>query len=86
LIDHLTDADLVARIQAKLACGALPREGPLETFGGPSSGQPCSACDEKIATAEAELEASSADGQQRFFHPRCFHLLILERGPAASPN
>ena len=86
MIDHLTDADLVARIRAKLASDRLPKEGLLETFGGPSSGQPCSACDEKIIAAEAEIEASSADGRQRFFHPRCFNLLIFERKQTASSN
>jgi len=79
VITHLTDAELVARLRMKLAAGELPRKAPLETFGGPSSGQHCSACDERIAAAEAELEVYAGDAKQRYFHIRCFHLLTLER-------
>lgn len=86
MITHLTDADLLARIRAKLASGDLPVRGPLETFGGPSSGRECAACGERIAAAEAEIEASAVDGPQRFFHPRCFNLLTMERQRAASQN
>ena len=79
MIDHLTDADLLTRIWGKLASGELPRQGPRATFGGPSTGQRCSACDESIATPEAEIEVHSADDKRRFYHPRCFNLLTMER-------
>jgi len=80
VIGHLTDAELLARLRAKLASGDLPRQSPLETFGGPSCGQHCSGCDEYIAAAEVEIEVYAGDAKQRFFHVRCFHLLRLERG------
>jgi hypothetical protein len=80
VIGHLTDAELLARIRAKLASGDLSRQTPLETFGGPSAGQHCSGCDENIAAAEVEIEVYAGDAKQRFFHIRCFHLLRRERG------
>jgi RecA/RadA recombinase len=76
---HPSDTDLIARIRAKLASGSLPRGQALEMFGGPSSGQFCSACDERIAAAAAEIEVTGADLQQRFFHHRCYNLLAAER-------
>jgi hypothetical protein len=79
MITHLTDVELLSRIRAKLALGVLPRRSPLETFGGPSSGQHCCACGERIAAAEAEIEVYAGDAKHRFFHVRCFHLLTLER-------
>ena len=79
VIEHLTDADLLARLGAKLASGTLPRVIPTEVYGGPSAGRRCDGCDEVIAAAEAEIEVSSADFLQRFYHPRCFNLLTLLR-------
>jgi hypothetical protein len=79
LITHLTDTELVARIRAKLVSGQLSMSAPLTTFGGPSTGQSCSACDEPIAAAEAEIEVTGADVRQQFFHARCYNLLAVER-------
>lgn len=79
MIAHLTDADLLTRIRAKLAVGALPVDDPVEAFGGQSTGQSCAACDELIAAREAEIEVTSADVQPRFFHPRCYNMLAVER-------
>lgn len=79
MITHLADTDLLARIQAKLESGALPLSAPLTTYGGPSTGQSCAACDERIAAAEAEIEVTGADVRQRFFHARCYNVLASER-------
>lgn len=85
VIDHLTDTDLRSRVIAKLAAGKLPLEHAKQAWGGPSQGQRCSACDERIAAAEAELEAAAADGITRYFHPRCYHLLERERDMLGRP-
>jgi hypothetical protein len=77
LIQHLTDDDLRRRIEAKLASGTLST-ALQDTFGGPSAGQRCAACDEAIAAAEAEIEAERKGGAQ-YFHVRCYHLLRLAR-------
>jgi len=79
MITHLTDQDLLGRIGAKLDAGKLPLAHATETWGGPSAGQRCSGCDERIAAAEAEIEVSGADNITRYFHPRCFNLLSDER-------
>jgi hypothetical protein len=80
VITHLSDGELMARIQAKLASGVLPLAGPKTVLGGPSAGQRCAGCDEKIATAEAEIEVDGPDDQRRYFHGRCFTLLTGLRG------
>jgi hypothetical protein len=48
-------------------------------FGGPSIGQRCSACDEAIAAAEAEIEVERPDGAPQYFHARCYMLLKYAR-------
>jgi hypothetical protein len=77
MITHLTDDDLKSRIQSKLAVGALSRTVPTHTFGGLSTGQRCSGCDEPIAARETEIEPSN--GASQYFHVRCYHILTAER-------
>jgi hypothetical protein len=82
MISHLADDELRTRIEAKFASGALSRELPHETYGGPSAGQRCHACDEAIAAAEAEIEVGwSAATAAQYFHVRCYNLLRFAREP-----
>jgi hypothetical protein len=79
LIQHLNDDELRSRITAKLASGVLSLQSPDETFGGPSAGQRCSACDEAIAATEAEIEVERPDAPPQYFHARCYNLLRQAR-------
>jgi hypothetical protein len=79
LIQHLSDDELRTRITAKLASGVLAFQSPEEMFGGPSAGQRCSACDEVIEAAEAEIEVERRDAPPQYFHARCYALLRSAR-------
>ncbi len=69
---------VLERILAKLDAATLPAECPDRIWGGPATGQVCSACDERIAN-QLEIEAECVDGVRRFFHANCFAMLSLER-------
>jgi hypothetical protein len=74
----MTDDTLRARIRRKFSAGDLPTKPPLKTWGGYSTGETCSVCDVKI-TAVSEIEVDSADGRGRFYHVRCYQLLMEQR-------
>ena len=74
----MMDDTLREKIRRKFVMGALPVKAPLKTWGGCSTGETCAVCDVKI-TAVSEIEVDSADGRGRFFHVRCYQLLLDER-------
>jgi hypothetical protein len=78
----MDDTNLIRVIRAKLRSGALPRQRPVTTWGGPARGSVCAVCDAAIGPDGAEIEADSADGSNRFYHPACFKLLAAERARA----
>lgn len=75
----MTDGLLSERIWAKLLSGELPAGRPSRTWGGPSHGTLCAACDEAIGKGTAEIEVDSVDGRQRFYHVGCYVLLDVIR-------
>lgn len=74
----MMDDTLRARIRRKFASGDLPIKSPVKTWGGYSTGETCSVCDVKIV-AVSEIEVDSADGRGRFYHVRCYQLLVEQR-------
>jgi hypothetical protein len=71
----MTDGLLSEKIWAKLLSGELPAGRPATTWGGPSRGTVCAACDEAIDRGMAEIEVDSVDDRQRFYHIGCYGVL-----------
>jgi hypothetical protein len=72
---------LRALIRQKLADGRLPQNSIPRVWGGPSHGEVCDACDEKIGEAQFVMEGASTDQTKRAlqFHVECFHLWDADR-------
>jgi hypothetical protein len=77
----MTERPLTEKILAKLLSGELPMRRPSRTWGGPSEGDVCAACDEAIEKGTVEIEVDSADDRTRFYHVSCYGLLdAMRRG------
>ena len=68
-------------IRRKLADGRLPQDSIPRMWGGPSNGEMCDGCDEKIGPNQFVMEGASTDQTKRAlqFHVECFHLWDAER-------
>jgi hypothetical protein len=75
----MDDDEIRRRIRDKMASGDLPRQHPLRTWAGFGTGQPCGVCNDIIGSDTVELEAEGADRKLRFYHSRCYTLLVQER-------
>ena len=71
--------EVLRKICDKLADGALPIEPPLHTWGTRGDGQTCGVCDEEIRPGVPAIDAESADGKDRLYHPLCYMHLANER-------
>ena len=76
----MVDRLLSERIWAKILAGELPAERPENTWGGPSEGAQCSACDQAIDKGASEIEVDSVDGGRRYYHRGCYVVLDAIRG------
>jgi hypothetical protein len=70
---------LSQRIEEKLQSGDLAAAVPVKTWGGPSDGNVCAACDGSITRGAAELEAQCVDDRTRFYHIACYTLVEAMR-------
>ena len=68
-------------IRQKLADGRLPQNSIPRVWGGPSNGEVCDACDEKVGPLQFVMEGVSTDLTKRAlqFHVECFHMWDAER-------
>ena len=67
-------SELVALIVAKVNAGALPRLIPSKVWVGKGTERPCYACNEVIATADAEVEIDVASAVVLRLHMSCFQI------------
>ena len=74
----MDDTGLRRCIRARFLTGDLPMKLPTRTRVGPGSKRTCAVCDVGIESV-AEIEADSTDGRIRFYHPRCYDLVFVER-------
>ena len=72
---------LRALIRQKLADGRLPQNSIPRVWGGPSAGEMCDGCDEKIAANQFVMEGVSTDLTKRAlqFHVECLYIWDVER-------
>ena len=72
---------LRALIRQKLADGRLPQNSIPRVWGGPSAGEMCDACEEKIASHQFVMEGVSTDLSKRALqvHVECLYLWDNER-------
>ena len=65
-----------ALIRQKLADGRLPQDSIPRVWGGPSAGETCDGCDEKIGPNQFVMEGVSTDLSKRAlqFHVECLYL------------
>ena len=70
-----------ALIRQKLADGRLPQDSIPRVWGGPSAGETCDGCDEKIGPNQFVMEGVSTDLSKRAlqFHVECLYLWDQER-------
>ena len=68
-------------IREKLADGRLPHDSVARLSGGPSNGETCDGCDERIAPGQFVMEGVSTAPVRRTltFHMGCLHYWVLER-------
>ena len=68
-------------IRQKLADGRLPQNSIPRVWGGPSNGETCDGCDEKIGAHQFVMEGVSIDLTKRAlqFHVECLHMWDSER-------
>src|SRR5262245_4732227 len=70
----MREVEIRERILARFATGDLPLNPPVKTWGGDATKKPCAVCD-LLIVAISEIEADGADGQTRFYHLDCYHLV-----------
>ena len=68
-------------IRHKLVDGRLPHDSIPRVWGGPSSGETCDGCEEKISPPQFVMEGVAVSPGKRAvqFHVACFNLWIEER-------
>ena len=75
------DEDSLRRlIRQKLADGRLPLNSIPRIWGGPGAGEPCDACEERIAVPALVMEGIALGGHSPLqLHVRCFYVWDAER-------
>src|SRR5262245_49582052 len=68
--DGTSHREIMLAVRSKLRDGRLPAGRPRETWGGPGSGQPCSACEHALRPTEPEVEVHVQEHQS----PQVLHL------------
>ena len=68
-------------VRSKLVDGRLPQNSIPRMWGGPSNGEMCDACNEKVGPNQFVMEAVSTDLEKRAlqFHVECFYMWDSER-------
>ena len=78
------DPEVREKIWSKLQSGELPVEPATHTWGGPSEGRRCAACDQPINKDDQEIEADCVDRCRRFYHRACYVALTVVRASLTS--
>jgi hypothetical protein len=85
-VNHIMQSEesLRALIRERLASGVLPGGDCTKVFGGPSNGETCDGCGERVPKNNLVMECIGPHFPKALqFHVRCFYIWDSERGTQA---
>lgn len=80
------DEEIVWRVRAKLASGALPRRTPTTVWAGFGKGLVCDGCDQPITSTDVDHEADVDGAASLHLHRRCLGVWEREVSKPSAPE